>query len=247
VRTRSRLPVLIAVLALAAVGVTTGAILLASGPPEVQPAAEMLPALNAERAEQPALRADFDESATGGLPARFTSARTGPGPDGAWRVEADDAAATPPNVLVQRSDDPTSARFPLAVAQDVRLADLDVSVAIKPLSGKVDQAGGIVFRYRDPNHYYLVRSNALENNVRLYHVTNGKRSQIAGADTTIPGGQWHTLRVVCLGDRTDVYLGDTRIIGHRDTTITDAGAIGLWTKADSITVFDHLEVWPLRR
>jgi hypothetical protein len=237
---RPRLAVILGPLTLAAAGLTAAAILL-----EESGQLALLPALTAARADQPAFRADFDNG-TNGLPAGFVSTRTGPGQDGVWRVEVDATAPTPPNVLVQRSDDPTSDRFPMAVAPAVRLADLDLTVRIKPLTGHVDQAGGLVFRYQNPNHYYLVRANALENNVRFYHVINGKRSLLASANQTISTGAWHTLRVVCLSDRTDIYLGNTRIIGQRDSTITDAGAIGLWTKADSITAFDQLEAWSLR-
>jgi hypothetical protein len=130
----------------------------------------------------------------------------------------------------------------VAVLEDQRLADLDVAVRFRPISGKEDASGGIIFRAKDGRNYFLVRANALENNFRLYTVVNGKRSTIASARVAEPSlGTWHTIRVVATGPRIQAYLDGALLLDHPDRTFTD-GWIGLWTKADSVTEFADLEV-----
>lgn len=123
---------------------------------------------------------NFDSVQAGALPPTFSSVRTGDGPVGKWEVRAEETAPSKPNVLAQTSADTTDYRFPIAVSNEGAFKDLELSVKFKAISGSVDQAGGLVFRYRDENNYYVVRANALENNYRLYHVVNGKRQQFAG-------------------------------------------------------------------
>ena len=140
-------------------------------------------------------------------------------------------------VLVQ-----SAAVDPWAVAllEDQRFSEVDVSVKVKPVSGKEDQAGGLVFRARDAKNYYLVRSNGLEDNFRLYTMTDGKRKQIASAKVEPPkAGEWHTLRVVAKGARIQAYIGEKLLLDHEDATLKE-GYVGLWTKADSVTEFDDL-------
>lgn len=184
----------------------------------------------------------FDHDATGKLPAQFHSALTGQGAEGSWIVRQDETAPSRPNVLAQTSTDDTGYRFPMAVLDEGSFQDLDLSVKFKAISGKVDQAAGLVFRYRDPDNYYVVRANALEDNYRLYRVVNGRRKQFSGANFRITSNQWHTLRVECVGDRIRCYYdGELKITAH-DETFKEAGKVGLWTKADSVTCFDDLAV-----
>jgi hypothetical protein len=130
----------------------------------------------------------------------------------------------------------------VAVLEDQRFADLDVSVRFRPISGKEDASGGIVFRAKDGRNYFLVRANALENNFRLYTIVNGKRSTIASARVTEPQlGTWHTIRVTATGPKIQAYLNGTPLLDHQDRTFAD-GWVGLWTKADSVTEFADLEV-----
>ena len=130
----------------------------------------------------------------------------------------------------------------VALLEDQKFGDVDVSVRFRPISGKEDASGGIIFRARDGRNYLLIRANALENNFRLYTIVNGKRSTIASARVTEPSlGAWHSIRVVATGSKIQGYLDGTRLIDHDDKTFTD-GWIGLWTKADSVTEFADLEV-----
>ncbi len=130
----------------------------------------------------------------------------------------------------------------VAILEDQKFSDVDVSVRFRPISGKEDASGGIIFRAKDGRNYFLVRANALENNFRLYTLVNGKRSTIASARVTEPSlGAWHSIRVVASGPKIRAYLDGTLLLDHTDKTFMD-GWLGLWTKADSVTEFSDLEV-----
>lgn len=198
---------------------------------------------------------NFDNDKAGQIPANVHSALTGQGAKGEWVVQADSTAPSQPHVFAQTSRDNTSYRFPLAIADDGSFQDLDLSVTFKPISGEKDQAAGLVWRLQDADNYYIVRANALENNVVLYKVQNGKRTDLAlkgegrtyGKKSTVPSGQWSTLRVTARGKLFEVYLNGTKLYEVEDETLKEAGKIGLWTKADSVTYFDDLKVTALGR
>jgi len=158
---------------------------------------------------------------------------------GTWTIEAMGDAATG-HALVQRA---TNNTFNVIVAPGGPYEDVEVFVRFKPISGREDASGGIVFRFAD-NHYYVIRANALEDNFRFYYY-EGSRHQIAGASTKAPAlGQWHKLRISAEGDHIRGWLNDQQLIDRRDQRYK-SGRIGLWTKADSITAFDELTVVPL--
>jgi hypothetical protein len=193
---------------------------------------------------------DFNKDNAGGPPKGFSTALTGQGKAGVWVVTKDEATPNQGNVLAQTDADATSYRFPLCVHDGLTAKDGDISVRFKPVSGKKDQAAGIVWRYRDKDNYYIVRANALENNVVLYKVQNGKREDLPlkgegrtyGKKAKVPSGQWSTLRVTAKGSLFTVYLNSEKLYEVEDGTFADAGKVGLWTKADSVTYFDDLKV-----
>ena len=185
---------------------------------------------------------NFDTDTVGAAPAKFHGARTGQGTEGKWMVMADSTAPSRPNVVAQTSTDSTDYRFPLLIADDGSFKDLEISVRFKAVSGKVDQAGGLVFRLKNANNYYIVRANALEDNYRLYHVINGSRRQFAGANFKVTSGEWHELRVEAVGNKFICYYDGAKKIEATDDTFKEGGKIGLWTKADSVTYFDDLKV-----
>ena len=155
---------------------------------------------------------------------------------GQWAVEAMAGAPSGSKVLVQRA---TKNEFNVIVAPTA-YADVDVTMRFKPISGREDASGGIVFRFAD-GKYYVVRANALEKNFRLYSYDRGRR-QLASASVKAPAlGQWHTVRVVAVGDQIQAWLNGTRYLDHRDSRFA-SGAVGLWTKADSITAFGDLVI-----
>jgi len=188
----------------------------------------------------------FDRLAEGSLPSGWSVAMTHAGGEPKWEVVRDDSAPHPPLVLGQVSRDPTAGRFPLAIWDGASLRNGDVSVTFKPVDGSIDRAAGIVWRYQDPNNYYIVRANALENNVVLYKVEAGTRLSIApkglpsrayGVKHEVPSGRWSTLRVVFKNNLFTVYLNGERLFETEDQTFSEAGKVGLWTKADSLTYF----------
>jgi hypothetical protein len=136
-------------------------------------------------------------------------------------------------------------RFSVAVANEPALRDVSLSVRCKPVAGSVDQACGLVFRYRDENNYYLTRANALENNVRLYYVKDGQRKQIESSSSAVTSKAWHELRVDAREDHFEVHWNGKKVIDGHDKTFPDAGKVGVWTKADSVTYFDDLSATPL--
>lgn len=177
-------------------------------------------------------------------PEDFAFSRTGSGDVGEWRV-VDDPTASNRRVIAQTSKDPTDYRFPLAVYQRVSTKNVDVKTRLKPVGGKVDQAGGIVVRLTTPDDYYVVRANALEDNVRFYRVIKGRREQIKGANTKVASNEWHTLGLRAEGDRFTISFDGKELFTAQDDTFTGAGRVGLWTKADSVTYFDTIAITPL--
>ena len=153
---------------------------------------------------------------------------------------------TASNVLAQLDADATNFRFLVAVTAQAQPANVAVSVSCKMISGRVDQACGLVLRYRDENNYLVTRANALEDNVRLYTVKDGEREELASHDLAVTPGTWHAYRFEAQGDRLGVFWDGALVIEHRDKTFVGAGPVGVWTKADSVTTFDDLVVEPLR-
>jgi hypothetical protein len=193
---------------------------------------------------------NFDRDSVGNPPKGFSFALTGQGKPGVWVIAKDSSSPGQKNVLAQTDPDPTGYRFPVAVFDGLTATDVDVSVKFKPISGKQDQGAGVVWRYKDNNNYYIVRANALENNVVLYKVENGKRTDLPlkgegrtyGKKEKVPSGQWGTLRVVARGNVFEVYHDGKKLYEVEDETFKNGGKVGLWTKADSVIYFDDLQI-----
>jgi hypothetical protein len=217
---------------------------MASAVPETGPSPAPAASGEPTRPNGGAIKWTFDTDRADTPPSGFSFGKTGSGKPGQWVVRAAADAPSAPNVLAQIDADSTDYRFPVAVANEPLLRDVRLSVRCKPVSGKVDQACGLVFRYRDQDNYYVTRANALENNVRLYHVVKGDRRQFAGWNGTVSSGAWHSLRVEAKGDHLEVYWDEKKVMDAHDGTFSDAGKVGLWTKADSVTFFDDLSASP---
>jgi hypothetical protein len=187
----------------------------------------------------------FESDPPGAAPAGFRFGRTGGGRPGTWVVRDAEGAPDGLHVLVQTDTDDTDSRFPIAVAEEPQLADLRLTVRGRPLSGVLDQVVGVVFRYRDEDNYYLARTNIIEGNIRLYHVTKGQRQQIGNWKGAVAADVWQTLQVEAHGDHLTVSYDGRVVIDMHDATITGPGRVGVWTKSDSLTEFDQLVVEPL--
>ena len=188
-------------------------------------------------------QANFANSPTGATPAGWTATMTGRG-NPKWTVEEEPAAPSRSKVVKQSGN----ATYPLLLKDGSRLKDGFVEIAFKAISGREDRAAGIVWRAKDANNYYVVRANALEDNVVLYKTVDGRRSELDivgrkggyGVKEKVPAGLWHTLRVEFAGSRFKVSFNGKVVFEVDDSTFTDTGQIGLWTKADSVTVFDKI-------
>ena len=185
------------------------------------------------------------DGTVGRAPAGFHVGRTGGGAPARWLIRRDPTGAGGSGMLVQDDSDRTDSRFALAVADSPSFGNVRLSVRCRPESGRVDRACGIVWRYQDAGNYYLARANALEDNVNLYYVQNGRRRELRGWSGSVSAGRWHELRADSRGDSIDVYFDAARIISARDERFRAAGLVGLWTKADSRTVFTEFSATPL--
>ena len=183
----------------------------------------------------------IEKMTVGAAPTDFEFARTGQGGPSQW-VVVDDATAASKRAIEQSSTDRTDFRFPLAIYQPVSTKNVEVALRFKPVAGQVDQAGGIAVRLTSPNDYYLVRANALEDNVRFYRIVKGRREQLTAANLKVAGGAWHTLGLRAENDRFTVSFNGKTLYSATDHTFASAGRIALWTKSDSVTRFDQINI-----
>lgn len=156
---------------------------------------------------------------------------------GEWKVIVDDTAPSKPHVLAQLAKN-SGSTFNLTLVNNTCKRDVDISVQIRSIAGNEDQGGGLVWRAKDANKYYIVRYNPLENNYRVYKVVNGKRTQLQSADIKYKKG-WHTLRVTMVDNHIECYYDGKKYLEEKDLTFPEDGKIGLWTKADAQTYFDN--------
>jgi hypothetical protein len=176
---------------------------------------------------------NFDAVTPGRLPDDWICGVTGKGSP-VWKVETDPSAPSRPNVLKQSG----TGTFPWCVKQSAQITDGFVEVKFKPLAGREDRAGGLLWRFKDGDNYYVARANALENNVSLYHTEQGRRITIKYVTAPVAANQWHILQVEFSGSAIKVRLDGKQYIEVKDNHISGAGAVGVWTKADSVTAFD---------
>jgi hypothetical protein len=176
---------------------------------------------------------NFDNGTVGSAPTGWTCTKTGTGTP-KLTIEKDETAPSKPNVLKQSGQ----ATYPVCLKDDTSLKDGFVEVKFKPISGKEDQAGGLIWRAKDSNNYYIARANALEDNVTIYHTINGRRMEKKRASMKVAPGQWHSLRVDFQAAHFTITFDGKKALDWDDSTFADAGKVGVWTKADSVTLFD---------
>ncbi len=176
---------------------------------------------------------NFDDAETGKLPPGWTGTKTGKG-EPHWAVVADDSAPSKPNVLKQSGE----ATYPVCIKEHTSVKDGFAEVKFKPVSGKEDQAAGVIWRCKDADNYYIARANALEDNLTIYHTIKGRRVSFKNVNTKVASGVWHTLRVDFEGNKFTVTFDGKKLIEATDDSFSEAAKVGLWTKADSVTLFD---------
>ena len=194
---------------------------------------------------------DFEGMPIGSPPAGWMIAQTGGGAP-LWEIVTDESSPAGARVLAQLSKDATAERAAVVLHPAEPLANGAVTVRFKPVSGNVDRAAGIVWRYRDENNYYVVRANALEGNVVLDKVEQGRRTALAPAgkggqhavEASVPSGRWSTLHITFMGTRFVVSFDEKPLFEVEDSTFEGPGRVGLSTKADSVTHFDAFDLLP---
>lgn len=184
---------------------------------------------------------NFDSVEVGKLPPDLSTALTGGGGPISWVVREDSTIPNGQKALVQESSDDTSYRFPMCIYEKTVARDVAVEVNYKAISGKVDQAGGIVLRYK-PENYYIARANVLEDNVVLFKTVRGKRSTVKEVTVKVASGKWHPLRFEAKGRHLTITFDGKVVIETDDSTFTNPGRVGLWTKADSVSAFSNLKI-----
>jgi hypothetical protein len=185
----------------------------------------------------------FEGTQTGAAPDGWTATLTGSGAP-KWTVESDETAPSKSKVLKQSG----RATYPLLLKNETSIKDGFVEIKFKAVAGSQDRAAGVVWRAKDANNYYVTRANALEDNVVLYKTVNGVRSPLEivgrkggyGTDVKVPSDTWHSLRIDFSGSRFRVSFNGKQLFEVEDSTFADAGKVGLWTKADSVTLFDQV-------
>ena len=185
----------------------------------------------------------FETDAVGATPKGWTATKTGRG-EPKWTIEQDQTAPSKLRIVKQSGQ----ATYPLLLKDDTDIKDGFIEMKFKAVAGSEDRAAGLVWRARDANNYYVVRANALEDNVVLYRTVDGVRSALDivgrkggyGIDVSVPANQWHGLRVDFNGSRFRVRYKGKQLFEVDDSTFSDAGKVGLWTKADSVTLFDEI-------
>jgi len=181
---------------------------------------------------------DFGKYALGRPPEGFTTAVTNSNVPGKWII----VDANGKKALAQTDTSQINPRFPICVYDKISIKNVEVTTDFMAVSGKLDQAAGLVARYKDENNYYITRANALEDNLRLYKVESGKRIQIAEAKLKTTAGEWHNLKLEVCGTNQKVFYDGKLVINANDATFQEAGKVGLWTKADSVTYFANLKI-----
>ena len=186
---------------------------------------------------------NFEDAKIDALPDDFSNQMTGKGGLKKWKTTEDHTAPSPPNVLALTPQ--VVYHFNMTINEKETYDDLEIIVKFKAVKGEIDQGGGPVWRYQDPDNYYIARANPLENNFRVYKVVNGNRLQMNSARLKVTTNEWHTINIINRKDRIQCYYDGRLYLEVADDTFK-SGKIGLWTKADAVTYFDDLEVRPLR-
>ncbi len=189
---------------------------------------------------------DFEEYPIGKIPKDWSQYVTGKDSQTDWKIVADGGN----KVLAQLSNDHPNYHFNAIVYNGLHGTNVELRVKMKGIAGNMDQGGGFIWRFIDRNNYYVARANPLEDNVVLYKVENGKRTDLAlvgkgktyGVDVPPLGNDWNQLRLTAQGDLFTVFLNNKELFQVKDDTFTGTGLVGLWTKADAVTYFDDFEV-----
>ncbi|MCL4401693.1 MAG: hypothetical protein M1436_03380 [Acidobacteria bacterium] len=191
----------------------------------------------------------FDSATIGKLPSGWAATTARPGATPPWRIFKDPSAPTQPYVLAHIPPDRENPLAPVAILEKPSVKDGEVSVKFKAVGGKPEQDAGVVWRYLDENNYYFVRADAVEKNVAMFKVEDGKRIPLAPRGRRaypvkhrVTPNAWGILKVAFKGHTFSVYYDHRRIFQVQDPTFSQPGKVGLWTRAESTAYFDNFRV-----
>lgn len=251
---RSLLPVVVLSLGVACNSTSPKPAAKADSAAKTDPAAKPDPAAKTDPAEADPAESDpdakpgsrtwtFDDAAAGEVPAGIRLAETGgQGTPATWAVVADPTAPTGPNAFGITESKNDKRTYNVAFVEGTEVADVDLSVMVRSVSGNLNRGGGPIWRVVDPDNYYIARWDPVENNAYFYVMQGGVRTALAKTDLEIPGDAWHSLRVVMEGTHMELLIDDEPVLEVDDSSLTKPGMIGLWTKSDAATLFDDLSV-----
>lgn len=207
-------------------------------PPPPKSAAEPTPTAQPEL-KSAVTRDDFTRGTPGSMPPGWTRAETNSTNSPAtWAVITDETALSGSRAFAVTESENTAQTYNVALRDQLQFQDVDISVAVRAHEGEEDRGGGVVFRADGAKTYYIARWNPLEHNAKFYKVVDQFRSAIGAVETQLDPGAWHTLRVLAEGSNLELFIDDTSVLRVTDDSIPNAGAVGLWTKADAETGFD---------
>lgn len=185
----------------------------------------------------------FCEDKIGSVPKGWKIAETnGKGKTARWEVMGDDSASSKARIVAITKNTNSGSTYNLLMATQTEFKDLEIELKVKAVSGKQDQGGGPIWRAKDANNYYICRWNPLEDNFRLYFVKDGRRTQLASADVKLDPKAWHEIEIEHIGNKIIAEIDDKKLLEVVDSTFSQGGMVGLWTKADAVTAFDNIEV-----
>jgi hypothetical protein len=164
-------------------------------------------------------------------------------PPGGWEAIADKTAIGG-WALAETTGDSTDLHFPMCIAQQIAVRDVDASVRFKPVAGARDRAGGLVLRAQNAADYYVVVASARDNAIRLYRMQGGRRSLVASKEVPVTSGEWHKLGVLLVGDKFEISLDGKAVLSATDRSLMLPGAVGVWSQSDSVIYFDSLLLGP---
>lgn len=192
------------------------------------------------------LQEDFESTKIGNIPEGWVAGATrGNVKDLNWKVVEDKTSKFGSHVLgLESVKTVKDGRFNLCWTNKIKFKDGEISVFFKSMKGRVDEGGGIMWRVKDNNNYYVVRFNPLEDNFRLYYVKNSHRHMLASAKAHLKKGEWHSMKVIIKGDHFQAFLNGKKMLDIHDKIFKNSGGVGLWTKSDAQTRFDHFVVKP---
>lgn len=171
----------------------------------------------------------------------FEGVLGGHGKPGRWSLLGETGA----RFLRQEEGDATGIRFPMLLVRERSDRDVGVRVRFRLTGGGGDRAAGIVLHYRDPGNYLVARVNAIEGDLRIFRVVNGLRRTLPGGKVPVAcDAEWHLLEFRAEGAKLTASVDGGSPATSYDTFFL-RGAVGLWTKSDSVTDFDDLEVLPV--